>query len=436
MSLSEMIGKRACTGIRTLSALTVASAFLGFAGCDRKQSLAQMPARPPAAVTIATAATRDVPVYLDAIGKAVSIESVSVMPQVGGKIIASHVKDGDEVKKGDLLFEIDPRPLEASLASAEATLAQNKAELDLAKTEYARVERMHATAAVSQSEFDQKRSALAVAEAKIASAQAAIDSAKLNVEYTKIHSPVTGRAGATMVDPGNVVKANEVTLIVIQTLDPIYAEFTVTENDLGTVRKYMAARGLEVGREADLGLKAEVDVPGNSARVLAALGVAGADGLSPTTAPSSRPSTGPELALPRIGTLTFLDNTVQNATGTVRLRATVPNSDRYFWPGQFLNVRLVLTTKKDAVLVPAESQQIGQQGPFVYVVKSDDTAELRPIVPGQRQGNMIVVDRGVSAGERVVVTGQMTVMPGGKVQATNTPAPVAAADTRSAARAD
>ncbi|MGE5612062.1 MAG: efflux RND transporter periplasmic adaptor subunit [Bacillota bacterium] len=385
------------------------AALLSSTGCERrgKQAMA-MPARPPALVTTTSTITRDIPVYLEEIGKTLATEAVTIVPQVGGKIVATHVEHGAFVKKGDLLFEIDPRPFEAALASAQATLAQNKAELELARAEFNRVQSAAGTSAVSQLELDQKRSAVAITEAKIGAAEAAVQTAKLNLEFTRIYSPIDGRAGARLIDPGNVAKANDTMLLTIQRLDPIYAEFTVNENDLGTVRKYLAAQGLVSTDAIVRGLKVEVEVPGNSARVLSALG---------TAKPSTQPSTNP--AGPREGQLTFLDNSVQSSTGTIRLRATIPNADHYFWPGQFVNVRLVLTIKKDAVLVPAQAQQIGQQGPFVYVIKPDSTAEIRPIVPGQRQGDLIAVDRGLQPGENVVVTGQMTVMPNAKVQVIN-----------------
>ncbi len=385
--------------------LLSAPAVLTVEGCKRQApGSGMMMGRPPAMVSTAVAVSGDVPVYLDEIGKTVAIEMVSIIPQVGGKIVASHVEDGAYVKKGELLFEIDPRPFEAALASTKATLAQNKAEWDLANTDFKRAQELIASNAATQYEFEQKRSGLGVAEAKVAAAQAAILTAQLNLEYTKIYSPINGRAGAVLVDPGNIVKANEATLLGIQQLDPIYAEFTVTENDLGTVRKFMAARGLEVGGESSLGLKCLVDVPGDSAQVMAALG-------KPT--PATAPSTGPAKpqAGPRQGEVTFLDNTVQPGSGTVRVRATVANPDRYFWPGQFVKVRLVLTTKKNAVLIPAVAQQIGQQGAYVYVVQADHKAQLRPITPGQRQGDLLVVEQGVEAGERVVVTGQLSVTP-------------------------
>ena len=359
-------------------------------------------------VTVAPAITRDVPVYLDEIGKTVAVEVVSVVPQISGKIVAAHVKDGDYVTKGQLLFEIDPRPFEAALAAAEATLAQNKADRELAEIEFKRMQDLTGKGTASQLEFDQDRVALAVAEAKVAAAEAAIQTAKLNLEYAQIRSPIDGRAGSRLVDAGNVVKENDAPLQMIRRLDPIYVEFTITENDLGTVRKFMAARKMDWGDSPERGLRVEVDVPGTSGRVIAALG---------PTMPESAPAAGN--AGPREGHLTFLDNSVQVTTGTVRLRATVANADHYFWPGQFANVRLILTIKNDAVLVPAQAQQIGQQGPYVYVVSAESKAELRPIVPGQRQGELLVVEQGVQSGEQVVIAGQMAVMPGAKVIVTN-----------------
>jgi multidrug efflux system membrane fusion protein len=395
--------------------------LLGFAasGCHRDEQKTTAAAaasagkmeHPPAMVTAVAAITQDVPVYLDEIGKTVAVESVAIVPQVGGKITSAHVEDGAYVKKGQLLFEIDPRPFQASLDSAKATLAQTKAERDLAQIEFNRAQELIKNNALSQLEFDQKKSDVAVADAKVQGAQAAIDTAQLNLEYTKIFSPIDGRAGSRWVDPGNIVKANEGTMMIVQRLDPIYAEFTITENDLGTVRKFLASHGLDMSR-AESGLTVLVDVPGDSAPVLTALG---------STPAATQPATAPNAAgaAPREGKLTFLDNAVQNNSGTVRVRATVPNADRYFWPGQFVNTRVVLTMKKNAVLVPAQAQQIGQQGTYVFVVKPDSTAEMRMITPGQRHGDMLVVEKGVEPGEMVVATGQMMLQPGGKVMITN-----------------
>ncbi len=355
-------------------------------------------------VTVAAAVAQDAPIYLEQIGRMVAVESVAIVPQVGGKIISVHFRDGAFVKKGDLLFQIDPRPFEATLAAARAALAESRAALDLAKLELQRYKDAVAASAVSQMEYDQKRNAVAVTEAKVAASEAAVAKAELDLEWSRILSPIDGRAGARLVDPGNIVRPNDSPLLVVQRLDPIYAEFTVTENDLAAVRRYMALAERDRAGPNGSRLRVEVSVPGEG------VGKATAVGASQPAGPS--PGDG---AAAFRGELTFLDNAVRSDTGTIKLRATLPNGDHHLWPGQFVNVRLVLGTLKDAVLIPAEAQQIGQQGPFVYVVGLGDIAELRPIVPGQRQGSLLVVQQGVQSGERVIVTGHMAVMPGGKV---------------------
>ncbi len=345
-------------------------------GCSSGKVQAAPPGPPPPLVNIVKARTQDVPRYLDEIGRNAALESVTVTPQVGGRIEERHFKDGDNLKKGQLLFVIDPRPYKAQLDAAQATLAQNKAALELAKIEFERDADILNTRAISKEDYDTKENAVDVSKAQVEAAEAALETAKLNLEYCYIHSPIDGRAGARLVDVGNVVQANSTALLSIQRNDPIYANFTVTERDLPEVQKQITHRTL----------KALIWLPtdtGNEART---------------------------------GIVEFLDNTVQNGTGTVNLRATIPNGDRHFWPGQFVNVRLVLGTDEGAVLIPSEATQISQRGPFVFVVKSDDTAELRPVVLGQRQGSDVVVTGGLSAGERVVVAGQMTVRPGGKVR--------------------
>lgn len=390
-------------------------------GCERKQAAIQSPPRPPAQVTVVVATLApSIPVYLDAIGRAVPTETVSIVPQVGGKVLSAAVKNGAIVNKGDLLFEIDPRPYQAALASAQASLQQANVDHDFAVQEYERINNLTDKNAVSKQEFAQRKNAIAVAEARIASANATIEAAKLNVEYATLRSPIAGRAGVRMVDAGNVVTNNSAPMIVIDRMDPIYAEFTITENDLGTVRKYLSERGMALNN-VEQGLKVMVDVPGNSPRVLSALA-----SLPATTSSTSRSTTARE------GRLVFLDNSVQANAGTVKLRAELPNSDGYFWPGQFVNVRLVLTEKTNAVLIPTQAQQIGQQGPYVYVVDEQSIAQLRPIVPGQRQeGGMLAIDKGLAPGERIILTGQNMVMPQAKVQVANpTTAPAASPTIR------
>ena len=316
-------------------------------GCNRANPQAAGPQMLPAPlVTVAKAQKQDVPLYLDEIGKSGGSESVTVTPQVGGRITERHFQDGADLTKGALLFVIDPRPYQAQLDSARASLAQAKAALALAKAQFARDEELVGSKAISKQDYDTKKNTVDVDLAQVESAEAALETAKLNLEYCYIHSPIEGRAGARLVDVGNVVQANTTGLLLIQRLDPIYADFTVTEGDLPEVQKEMS-RG---------SLKTLVRLPSD---------------------PENRA---------RSGKLTFLDNAVQNGTGTVNLRATMSNPDHHFWPGQFVNVRLVLATQKNAVLIPNQATQISQKGPFVYVVKPDGTADFRPVTLGQRQG--------------------------------------------------
>jgi len=357
------------------SFVLLAGALLAASGC--KNGSAQAPFQmPPPPVTAVRAVAHDVPVYLDEIGKSGAFEAVTVTPQIPGRITERLFDDGAQLKKDQPLFTIDPRPYQAQLDAAEAQLAQSRAALDLANTQLKMYASIADTRAVSQLDYETKKNTVALDQAQVQAAEAAVENARLNLEYCHIHSPIDGRAGARLVDVGNVVQANTTSLLLIQKLDPIYADFTISEGDLPEVR-----------REMDRG----------SLRVLARI-------------PSDPENSG------RSGDLTFLDNSVQNGTGTVNLRATIPNADRHFWPGQFVNVRLILATAKGAVLIPNQATQISQQGPFVYVIQQDNTAELRPVTLGQRQGDNVVVTKGLSDGESVVVTGQLAVHPGAPVR--------------------
>jgi len=391
---------RAVFGLACLSALA-------FAACGN--STTQAFDRPPAPVSVAAAMQRDVPVYLDEIGKCVAREVVSVQPQVSGRITEIHFADGADVKAGDPLFTIDPRPFQAELDRAQANLAKDTAlekqaeanlARDIAQAKNAEVQAQRYADLIKQEgvtkeQYDQvrtdaealqatvnaDRAALASAQQAIQVDKAAIESARVQLGYCFIHSPINGRAGRRLVDIGNVVDANSGSLLVIQRLDPIYADFTVTENDLSEVQRSMSRGALNV----------EVRLPDES-------------------------------DAPMLGTLTFLDNAVQEATGTVMLRATIPNPARRLWPGRFVKVRLVLSTLREAVLVPVTATQMSAKGPFVFVVKGDSTAEMRPVKTGQREEDLVVIEQGIKPGEQVVVNGQIGVTPGGKVHVEQPPA--------------
>jgi membrane fusion protein, multidrug efflux system len=319
---------------------------------------AQTPARP---ASVAKVITKDVPVYLDEIGTCAAYETVQVQAQVSGKIIERQFQDGSDVKKGDPLFTIDPRPYQATLDQAKAQAALDQVTLK-------RQEDLRTRKVISPQDYD-----IAVANAQ--KSQAAAEAAQVNLDYCYIKSPINGRVGLRNVDVGNLVGPSTPPLVTIQGLDPIYTDFTVAENDLPLVRKYLGGPNVKVQTYL-------------------------ADGS----------------ITPRMGDLYFIDTAVQPGSGTVKARGVTPNPDRAFWPSEFVRVRFILDTLKDATLVPSQAVQVSQSGPFVFVVKPDDTVDLRPVKPGQRQdGDLVVVESGVKPGETVVVTGQLALSPGAKV---------------------
>jgi multidrug efflux system membrane fusion protein len=378
-----------------LGAILIGGSISGLACKKEAAASSAPPAPPPALVNVEYAIARDVPDYLDEIGKANASELVTVMPQVSGKIESLHFSDGADLKKNQPLFTIDVRPFEAALHQAEAQLAKDEATSANAERMLTRQSDIFKQGFVAPADYDTALFNAKAAKAAVEADQAAVASAKLNVEYCTIRSPIDGRAGMRLVDPGNVVNLNQTALLVIQRLDPIYADFTINERELPVVRAHMA----------DHTLKTLVKLP-------------------------------TETDEGRAGDLTFLDNAVQDATGTIRLRATVPNADRRFWPGQFVNVRLVVAIKKNAVLVPTSAPQLGQgrakspvPEPFCYVVNNASVAEFRPVVLGQQQKvdvnghieDRVVIESGVKAGERVITIGQLLVFPGATVKVAGAP---------------
>lgn len=370
-----------CRGAGAAGLMAVALAAFT-PGCRQKQ---QEPAPLPPLVAVATTEARDVPQYLDEIGTTRASEVVTLRAQATGRITAIHFTDGADVQKGDLLFTIDPAPYEAALHQAEASVIQSQASLVLAQKEFERAQRLIPSQAISQEDYETRQSAVAVVEAQIKAGQAAVETARVNLDYTQVHSPLSGRTGERLVDPGNVVTAAATTpLLTVQRLEPIYADFTITERDLPEVRRHMVDATL----------------------------------ITQVSSPDDRAGTAPAE-----GSLTLVDNSVLQGTGTVMLRATIPNTGRLFWPGQFVRVRLILSTLKDAVLAPAAATQISQQGPYMYVVTGDSKADLRQVKLGQRHGDFVVVEQGVKAGERVVTSGQLGVTPGAPVRIQEPAAP-------------
>jgi membrane fusion protein, multidrug efflux system len=338
----------------------------------------QPPARP---VLVAKVITKDVPIYLDEIGTCAAYETVQVQAQVSGQIIARHFQDGADVKKGDLLFTIDPRPYQAALEQAQGQLGQAKSKLVLDQITLKRQQELRARNVISPQDLDTAQATVNSDEAMVKTAEGAVAAAQVNLDYCNIRTPINGRAGLRLVDVGNVVTGGNgggggAVLLTIQGLDPIYTDFTVSETDLPLVRRYLGGPNIKVETRSPEGAKP-----------------------------------------PRTGDLYFIDTAVQPGAGTVKARAVTPNPDHAFWPLEFVRVRFILDRVKDAALVPSQAVQISQNGPFVFVLKPDNTVDLRHVKPGQRQdGDTTVIEEGLEPGEIVVVTGQLALAPGTKVE--------------------
>ncbi len=320
------------------------------------------PAPPPRNVEVAKVTTADVPLYLDEIGTTAPFETVDIKAQVNGQIISREFKDGADVKKGDLLFRIDPRPYEAALASAQADRA-------LAEANLKREAELVAKNVTARQEWD-------TAQANAMKAQAAVAAAQVNLDFCYIKSPIDGRVGLRNVDVGNLVGPGSPALVTVQGFDPIYTDFTVAEPDLAIVRQYLGNPKMKVVTDAE-----NDNIP------------------------------------PREGDLYFIDNAVQPGVGTVKARGITANPDHALWPAQFVRVRLILDVLSNAKLVPSSAVQIGQRGPYVFVVKPDSTLELRQVKPGQQQGDLTVIKDGIQPDEMVVTSGQLQLAPGARVNA-------------------
>lgn len=357
-------------------ACLLSGSLLLVAGCDARSRSAP-PAGPPPAVPVAAALAvrKDVPVQLRAIGAAEAYSTVTVKTMVNGQITKVGFKEGKDVRKGDLIFVIDPRPYEAALKTAEATLAKDLALKENAEKDVKRYAYLIEKDLVPKQQFDQVVSNAAALAATVNADNAVVENSRVQLGYCYIRSPIDGRTGSLFVKEGNVVKANDTSLVTINEIVPVYVTFSVPEQYLEQIRQYRQARPLPV----------EAFVPGQENR-------------------------------PARGTLTFVSNAVDNATGTIQLKATFPNGDRRLWPGQYVNVAMTLSTRAGAVLVPTAAVQTGQQGRYVFVVRPDMTVEARPVATGPSADNGTVIEKGVQAGERVVTDGQLRLVPGSRVE--------------------
>jgi len=364
------------------------------------------PVSVPLPVTVSTATQKTVPVQLRTIGNVQAYSTVTVKSKVGGELVRVHFTEGQDVKRGDLLFTIDPRSFEAALKEAEAKLERDLAQVQQAKANLERdlfraknaeddakryefliergvvtrqqYEKMRADADALEATIRADRAAVENAEASVRADRAAVENAKIQLGYCLIRSPMDGRTGSLLIHQGTIVKAEDIHLLTILQIVPIYVSFSVPEQYLLDIKKFTALGTLRV----------EAVVPMNEDRV-------------------------------EKGAITFIDNTVDSSTGTIRLKGTFENRERRLWPGQFVNVALTLTTEPNVIVVPSHAIQTGQEGQYVFVVKQDMTVESRPVVVGRTVNRETVVQKGLHADEKIVIDGQLRLYPGARVEIKN-----------------
>ncbi len=336
-------------------------------------------------VTVAQVEKKTVPQLVTAIGTVEPIHTVQIRTQVGGTLEGVHFREGQEVNKGDLLFTLDARPYQAALAQARSAVQRDKAKMMDAEANARRYEELAKKEYVTQQQAESARADAVSLHAMVQAAEAAVEQAKLNLAYCAIRAPVTGRTGSLLVHAGNVVKANDVPLVVIDQMQPIYVSFAVPESVLPQIR---AKQGEQLPVAARLSDHKPGDVPESSAiRGEAAQGV-----------------------------LTFVDNAVNTVTGTILLKATFENKDEALWPGSFAMATVTLGEFRDATVAPSHAVQRGQQGQYVFVVKQDGTVESRQVVVAMQDERQAVIEKGLAPGETVVTDGQLRLAPGARVQ--------------------
>jgi multidrug efflux system membrane fusion protein len=357
------------------AALTAAATAMVF--LTRSEGKPQRERREPV-VTVAAAAAlqKSVPVQIQAVGTVEAYATVAVKSRIEGQLVEVHFREGQDVKKGDMLFTIDPRPHQVALKEALARLARDRALADKAEMDARRYAELAGKNYVSSDKYEQFRANAEALKATVEADRASADRAQLNLDYCFIRAPLSGRTGRLMVDQGSQVRANdEKGLVEISQVAPIHVGFALPQQHLAAVKTHMEKAALAV----------EATFPEN-----------------------------PQIV--ENGTLSFLDNKVNSQTGTFMLKGTFDNGGRRLWPGQFVTVVLTLATREEAVVIPAVAVQVGQEGEYVFVVKADMTVESRPVVAGMHVGEEVVIEKGVAPGEKVVTEGQLKLVPGAKVQ--------------------
>jgi membrane fusion protein, multidrug efflux system len=371
-------------GVRGTVSAGIAAVLVALAGCSAQPAPGVNGAagrggraggQGPVPVTISSVVQKAMPVEISVIGSAEPVNTVAIRSQTTGQLTAVNFTEGEEVSKGQLLFSIDRRPLEAAVEQAKANLARDEAQAANAATISKRFQDLADRGIATRAELDTSKASLSALNATVAADRAALENAQVQLEYATIHAALSGRTGALMVHEGNLVRANDTApLVVINQIMPIQVAFSIPESRLPELKRFMARGAL---------------------RVLA-------------TPPNDD-------APPAVGRISFVDNSVDPNTGTIKVKGTFPNADRRLWPGQFVNVTVELTTEKNATVVSTAAVQAGQQGPFVFVVKPDQTVEMRNVVVTRTAAAETVIASGVEPGETVVTDGQLRLVPGSRI---------------------
>jgi membrane fusion protein, multidrug efflux system len=346
-------------------------------GCGKQQEAAA-PRQPTVPVVVGMVTQKTVPIEINAIGNVEPYSTVSIKAQVAGDMTDVHFTEGDFVRKGQLLLEIDPRPYEDVLAQARAALARDKAVAVNSRAQAQRYQKLLEAGVVAAQDAESYMSTAEASNALVNADEAAVQTAELNLEFCKIYSPIDGRTGYLMLKPGNLVKVADVPIVVINQVNPIFVNFTVPQQYLPDIKRYMARKTLAVS----------------------------------ATVPNDP---GPPLQ----GKLTFVDNNVDVTTGTIHLRGTFENAQNRLWPGLYADVSLTLSEESNSTVLPSQAIVTSQQGPYVYVVKADHTVEQRMVVRNRTVDTDAVIEKGVEPGEMIVIDGQANLVPGSKIAIKN-----------------
>lgn len=359
--------------------MALVAALLG-ASCTGGEATSTAPAPggrggPPAVpVTTAAVVQKSMPVEIRVIGSAEAYSNVAIRSQITGQLISVNFREGDEVQRGQVLFTLDRRPLEAALQQAQANLERDMAQAANAAVQLKRFQDLVERGIAPREQADTSQSTVAALNATVEADRAAVENAQVQLQYATISAPLAGRTGALMVHEGNLVRANDTTpLVTINQVAPVSVSFAIPESRLPELNRHLAQGSLQVT------------------------------------------ATPPNEETAAVGRITFVDNSVDQNTGTIRIKGTFPNSDRRLWPGQFVNVVVTLTTDPSAIVVPSVAVQAGQQGPYVFTVSADQTVQMRPVTVARTRGAETVIASGVKAGETVVTDGHLRLVPGSRI---------------------